>query len=171
MHALARCASSSPAPTASAHALVFDAPGEPQSVLSLRELPVVPPGEGEISVRFLLSPINPSDINTVEGKYPLRPELPGVPGHEGVGEVTALGPKVDGLSIGDRVVPLEACVGTWRSVGTFPVASFHRVQSDISLEAAATLCINPPSALAMLERFVTMSPGDVVVQIEQATSL
>ena len=40
------------------------------------------------------APINPSDINTIEGKYPLRPELPGVPGHEGVGVVEAVGPKV-----------------------------------------------------------------------------
>ena len=40
------------------------------------------------------APINPSDINTIEGKYPLKPELPGVPGHEGVGVVEAVGPKV-----------------------------------------------------------------------------
>ena len=42
----------------------------------------------------LQAPINPSDINTIEGKYPLRTELPGVPGHEGVGVVEAVGPKV-----------------------------------------------------------------------------
>ena len=40
------------------------------------------------------APINPSDINTVEGKYPLRPELPGVPGNEAVGVVQAVGPEV-----------------------------------------------------------------------------
>ena len=43
---------------------------------------------------LLQAPINPSDINTVQGKYPLKPTLPGVPGHEGLGQVTALGPKV-----------------------------------------------------------------------------
>lgn len=43
------------------------------------------------------APINPSDINTVQGKYPLSPPLPGVPGHEGVGEVTAVGPQASGL--------------------------------------------------------------------------
>jgi hypothetical protein len=40
------------------------------------------------------SPINPSDVNVVQGKYPLRPALPGVPGNEGVGEVVTVGPKV-----------------------------------------------------------------------------
>lgn len=42
------------------------------------------------------APINPSDINTIEGKYPITPELPGVPGHEGVGVVKAVGAKVGG---------------------------------------------------------------------------
>lgn len=44
----------------------------------------------------LQAPINPSDVNTIEGRYPLRPDLPGVPGHEGMGEVVAVGPKVSG---------------------------------------------------------------------------
>jgi hypothetical protein len=42
----------------------------------------------------LQAPINPSDINTVQGKYPLQPSLPGVPGHEGVGKVVKVGSKV-----------------------------------------------------------------------------
>jgi NADPH:quinone reductase-like Zn-dependent oxidoreductase len=42
----------------------------------------------------LQAPINPSDINTVQGKYPLQPALPGVPGHEGVGKVVKVGSKV-----------------------------------------------------------------------------
>lgn len=40
------------------------------------------------------APLNPSDYNTVEGRYPLLPPLPGVGGHEGVGVVRAVGPKV-----------------------------------------------------------------------------
>jgi len=72
--------------------------------------------------------------------------------------------QVEGLSVGDLVVPLEPCVGTWRTAGTFAASAFHRVREDIPLEAAATLTINPPTALAMLERFVSLSPGDVVVQ-------
>ena len=50
------------------------------------------------------SPINPSDINTVEGKYPLAPKLPGgVPGHEGVGRVT---------HVGSEVLVYSYCVGS-----------------------------------------------------------
>jgi hypothetical protein len=43
----------------------------------------------------LQAPINPSDINTIQGKYPLVPKLPGaVPGHEGVAQVLAAGKQV-----------------------------------------------------------------------------
>lgn len=41
------------------------------------------------------APINPSDINTIQGKYPLVPQLPGaVPGHEGVAKVLETGSRV-----------------------------------------------------------------------------
>ncbi|EFJ45031.1 hypothetical protein VOLCADRAFT_106183 [Volvox carteri f. nagariensis] len=111
------------------------------------------------------SPINPSDVNTVQGKYPIQPALPGaVPGHEGVAEVLAVGPEVSELSPGDWVVPLAPAQGTWRSGGIFPRAHWHRVPQDIGLESASTLVINPPTALAMLENFVDMKPGDTVAQ-------
>uniref|UniRef100_A0A7S3QL23 Enoyl reductase (ER) domain-containing protein n=1 Tax=Dunaliella tertiolecta TaxID=3047 RepID=A0A7S3QL23_DUNTE len=54
--------------------------------------------------------------------------------------------------------------GTWRTRGVFNAKHFWRVPRDLPLEAAATLCVNPTTALAMLERFVPLSPGDVVVQ-------
>lgn len=48
----------------------------------------------------LQAPINPSDINTIQGKYPITPKLPGaVPGHEGVAKVLATGNKVSTHSI------------------------------------------------------------------------
>jgi hypothetical protein len=82
--------------TQSPRALVYDAPGEPLDVLALRELPALSaPAKGQVMLRLLQSPFNPSDINTVQGKYPLQPPLPGgVPGHEGVAEVVAVGPEV-----------------------------------------------------------------------------
>ncbi|KAG2448611.1 hypothetical protein HYH02_006500 [Chlamydomonas schloesseri] len=147
-------------------ALVYDTPGEPLDALSLRELPALtPPGPGQVHLRFLSSPINPSDINTVQGKYPLMPTLPGgVPGHEGVAEVTAVGPQVSGLSVGDWAVPIKPAQGTWRTAGTFPAEHWHAVPRDIGLAAAATICINPPTALAMLENFIALKPGDTVAQ-------
>jgi NADPH:quinone reductase and related Zn-dependent oxidoreductases len=40
------------------------------------------------------APINPADLNQIEGKYPVRPELPATPGFEGAGIVVELGADV-----------------------------------------------------------------------------
>lgn len=59
------------------------------------------------------SPINPSDVNTVQGKYPIGPPLPGgVPGHEGVAEVVAVGEQVGQAATcgcGCECVGVRAC--------------------------------------------------------------
>ena len=53
----------------------------------------------------------------VEGSYGVLPALPAVGGNEGVGEVTAVGKSVTGLSVGDWAVPMPAAgFGTWRNV-------------------------------------------------------
>ena len=46
------------------------------------------------TTRMMQAPINPSDINTIEGKYPIKPPLPAVPGNEGVGVVREVGSEV-----------------------------------------------------------------------------
>jgi trans-2-enoyl-CoA reductase len=147
-----------------AKALVFEKHGEPSDALSFTDQQVPEPKETEVQIDIIAAPINPSDINTVQGKYPLIPPLPGVPGHEGVGRVIRAGSKVQQLSPGDHVVPLASAVGTWRSSGVWAAADWHKIPADLPVPAAGTLCINPPTALCMLENIVQLEPGDVVVQ-------
>ncbi|KAI8465079.1 MAG: hypothetical protein J3K34DRAFT_438096 [Monoraphidium minutum] len=150
-----------------ASALTFAEHGEPEDVLQLvqaAEGAAAPPGPRQVSLELIAAPINPSDINTIQGKYPLKPPLPGVPGHEGVMRVAAAGAEVRHLRPGDRAVPLLPALGTWRSGGLFDAAGWHAVPEGLSDDAAATLCINPPSALCMLEHFVDLKAGDVVAQ-------
>ena len=111
-----------------------------------------------------------SDINTVQGKYPIgAPLAPGsdtlrIGGHEGVAEVVATGPAATTLAAGDVVVPLASGLGTWRTAGLFPEGSWHRVHAPISTAAAACLTINPLTALSMLDEFVQLQRGDCIVQ-------
>ena len=81
-------------------ALIFRETGEPKSVLKLAEIPTPPLAPGEALVRVLLSPINPSDLHMVRGRYGYQPELPASPGAEGVGIVEAVGPGVQGPTVG-----------------------------------------------------------------------
>lgn len=66
-----------------------------------------------VHVRFLAAPINPSDINQIEGSYPLRPSVfPAVAGNEGVAEVLAVGTGVTDMHVGDWVVPARPLLGS-----------------------------------------------------------
>jgi propanol-preferring alcohol dehydrogenase len=75
----------------------FDAP----LVIEDREIPE--PRDGEIRVRIETSGICHTDIHAARGDWPVRPALPLVPGHEGVGIVDALGAGVTRVREGQRV--------------------------------------------------------------------
>jgi NADPH2:quinone reductase len=72
-------------------AFVFDRTGEPNDVLGIQELPEPKPGRGEILVRVRLSPVHPSDLHVMRGRFGRQPSLPASPGLECIGVVEALG--------------------------------------------------------------------------------
>lgn len=136
--------------------------GAAPEVLGVQDLPTPAPGEGELLLEMLFAPINPADLNVIEGKYGELPELPAVIGNEGVGRVAALGAGVTGFAPGDLVLPLAR--GTWAQFMVAKAARVMRVPAGIDPRQASMLTANPPSAWAMLEDFVTLQPGDWVVQ-------
>lgn len=80
--------------------------------LAIEELPVPRPGPGEVLVKIEATGVCHTDLHAVDGDWPVKPILPLVPGHEGVGRVAALGAGVDDLKEGDAVgVPwlYDAC--------------------------------------------------------------
>jgi hypothetical protein len=70
--------------------------------LSLEEVPIPTPGPGEILIKVIASGICHTDLHAADGDWPVRPALPFVPGHEGVGIIAACGPGVAGFKEGDR---------------------------------------------------------------------
>ncbi|MDY7116000.1 zinc-dependent alcohol dehydrogenase family protein [Halomonas sp. SSL-5] len=81
------------------HAMRLHAPGRP---LVLESLPRPRPGGGEVQLRVLACGVCRTDLHVVDGEL-TKPRLPLVPGHEIIGEVTALGEGVSGLAPGQRV--------------------------------------------------------------------
>ena len=73
------------------------------SPLVIEDRPVAEPGRGQIRVKIETSGVCHTDIHAAHGDWPIRPTLPLVPGHEGVGLVDALGDGVDRVSLGQRV--------------------------------------------------------------------
>jgi propanol-preferring alcohol dehydrogenase len=71
--------------------------------LVVQELPVPSPGAGEVLVKIRSTGVCHTDLHAADGDWPVKPTLPFVPGHEGVGVVAALGSGVKSLKEGDPV--------------------------------------------------------------------
>lgn len=71
--------------------------------LSIQDIAVPVPGPGQALIKVLTTGVCHTDLHAAEGDWPVKPTPPFVPGHEGVGEVVALGEGVTDLAIGDLV--------------------------------------------------------------------
>jgi NADPH:quinone reductase-like Zn-dependent oxidoreductase len=151
-------------------ALIFRETGEPNSVLKLAEIPTPPLAPGEALVRVLLSPINASDLHMVRGRYGYQPELPASPGIEGVGSVEAVGPGVQGPTVGTRVVFIDTW-NTWREQIVCPADKLVPVPDSLDDSAAATSYINPLTAWALTISAHKLKEGDWLLQTAAASSV
>jgi len=93
------------------NAAVYEKHGNPADVLRVESRPWSTLAADEAVVKIRAAPINPADLNQIEGKYPVRPELPATPGFEGAGVVVELGSGVKGLTSSALVI-LPHNVGT-----------------------------------------------------------
>ncbi|XP_074073995.1 enoyl-[acyl-carrier-protein] reductase, mitochondrial [Macrotis lagotis] len=159
-----RAASSSSRPAAAARALVYAQHGEPLKVVELKNLELKPLGRSDIRLKILAAPVNPADINMIQGTYAILPKLPAVGGNEGVGQVLEVGSAVTTVKPGDWVIPADAGLGTWQTEAVISEEVLVGVPSDIPLLCAATLGVNPCTAYRMLLDFEKLQPGDSIIQ-------
>nr|CAG8463319.1 698_t:CDS:10 [Entrophospora candida] len=135
-----------------------------------------------IYLKFLAFPINPSDINQIEGVYPAKPTFRklavidnnnenenefAIAGNEGVAEVIAVGDQLNNdFKVGDWVVMGKPGFGTWCTHAIANGNEVTRIPNDgIGLIQAATLTVNPCSAYRMLKDFVVdLKENDFVIQ-------
>ena len=95
------------------NAAVYETHGNPADVLHVESRPWPTPGAGEVIVKMRAAPINPADLNQIEGKYPVRAPLPATPGFEGAGIVAEMDRDVTNVNAGALVI-LPHNAGTWR---------------------------------------------------------
>jgi propanol-preferring alcohol dehydrogenase len=93
--------------------------------LSIEEQPVPRPGPGEVLVRIAASGVCHTDLHAADGDWPVKPALPFIPGHEGIGRVVALGAGVEYLKEGhvvgvawlhDACGHCEHCLTGWETL-------------------------------------------------------
>jgi NADPH:quinone reductase-like Zn-dependent oxidoreductase len=154
------------------NAVVFDRTGPPAEVLELREVPAAEPRRGEVLVRMLASPVNPSDLMYVEGKYGLKPTFPATPGFEGVGVVEANGGGVLGwLRKGKRVAVINDRVGNWAEYTVTKARQVIPVPDDLPDDQAATFFVNPATAVAMTRDVLAVPAGEWLLQTAAGSNL
>lgn len=120
------------------------------------------PGKGEVLVDLAACSINPADILLIEGNYAAVPETPCPVGIEGAGTVTAVGPEVRGLKVGDKVMSLART--NWVQQIRDQAQTFIRLPDEVDLAQAAMLKVNVATAHLMLTEYVSLSKGDWVIQ-------
>ncbi|GIP38409.1 alcohol dehydrogenase [Paenibacillus sp. J31TS4] len=145
-----------------AYRIRYEAFGPPEEVLRGERMPVEPPGQGEVLVRMLARPVNPSDLLPVRGVYAHRTRLPGIPGYEGVGIVEETGPGVPRSLLGRRVLPLRG-EGTWQELVRSEARWAVPVPDWMEDETAAQLYINPLTAWLVCTEVLALRPGDPLV--------
>ncbi|KAM0280642.1 hypothetical protein ACHAQH_003949 [Verticillium albo-atrum] len=177
-----------------AKALVFSREGDPSDVLSYAATRTLPPPpsplpraswtladqtslhthsispslpSGSLLLRALAAPINPADINTIQGTYGAKPpftsligttEPSAIPGNEGVFEVAACGSPNMPFQRGDWVLPFGPSFGSWQTHTVADAAAVHKIdKSSLTPVQAATVLVNPCTAYRILRSY---GPGE-----------
>src|SRR5256884_8691811 len=111
------------------------------------------------------APLNPSDFLFVRGNYGVRPAFPSSVGSEGVGRVAKVGSKVDVALQGKRVLILPTYEqGTWADQVVVPVRNIVPMSDEADPLQLSMIGINPATAYLLLNRYVSLMPGDWIGQ-------
>src|SRR5204862_560991 len=144
-------------------AAVYETHGNPADVLQVESQPWPTPSAGEVIVKMRAVPINPADLNQIEGKYPVRAQLPATPGFEGAGIVAEVDRGVTNVAVGALVI-LPHNIGTWRDAVAVKADELVAVPAGIKPVHAAMLKINPMTAWRLLHDYVDLARGDWLIQ-------
>jgi len=140
--------------------------------LSIEQRPIPTPGRNEVLVKVAYSPINPSDLATLKGKYGFNDPTPIVPGGEGSGEVVAAGPG--GMAryfLGKNVASAGWGIGggVWSEYVVKNVkGGVLPLNKSLSLEQGAMSIINPLTACAFID--ISKKGGHKAILLTAAAS-
>lgn len=174
---------------------IFENFGEPREVLNVVEVEKPKPGPGEVLVKMLMSPVNPSDFNIVRGTYNnalhrviwnhgktqlfVNPEetrsgitLPYTPGGDGVGIVESAGSGLMAKRlVGKRVVVIPSRMGNWQEYTVVSAKQALPISKEIPLEQAATFFVNPITSYVITREVFHIPSGAWLLQTAAGSQL
>lgn len=143
-----------------ARRLIFEKHGHPSTALTLIDFQTASLKEGEVLLEIHAAPINPADLNYIEGTYGIKPELPSTVGMEC--SATVLESRSQNLSPGDSVFPISQ-IGGWATRTVTSAENLIKLPPGMDPLQAAMLKVNPATAWLLLNHFEKLDPGDWVV--------
>jgi NADPH2:quinone reductase len=144
-----------------ANAILLRAHGGPET-LEPGRVEVGEPGPGEIRLRQTAIGVNYHDVYVRTGLYQTLP-LPGIPGIEAVGVVTAKSPEVTGLAVGDRIGYITNQYGAYASERLLPAQLAVPLPAAIDDALAATVLLKGLTAGMLVRRVHRVEPGMTVL--------
>jgi NADPH2:quinone reductase len=129
-------------------------------VLRLAELPDPEPGPGDLLVEVAAAGVNYLDTYHRSGAYPMP--LPLIPGSEGAGTVTAIGPDVSTIEVGDRVA-WATSLGSYAEQAVVPAEQAVPVPKEVDIEIAAGCLLQGMTAHYLVVSVHAVQPSETVL--------
>ncbi len=141
------------------HAIRMHQTGGPE-VMRWEEVEVGQPGAGEVRVRNTAIGLNFIDTYHRTGLYPMP--LPTTLGMEGAGVIEAIGPRVKGFKVGDRVAYANP-IGSYAEVCLRPIARLVKIPAGVDDRIAAAIMLKGMTAWYLCKRTYKVAKGDTIV--------
>ncbi|MBA4789054.1 MAG: quinone oxidoreductase [Rhizobiales bacterium] len=130
-------------------------------VLTYEDVPMPPPGHGEVQIRHTAVGLNFVDTYFRSGLYKAA-ALPFVLGNEGAGVVTAVGDHVNDFHVGDRVA-YATYTGSYCEARNIPAAGLVHLPAAIDDRTAAAMMLKGMTAQYLVRRTFEVKPGDTIL--------
>ena len=138
----------------------FTQTGEP-NVLRVKPITEAQPGRGEVWIEHEAIGVNYLDVSQRTGA--VRIPLPSGLGLEAAGHVTAIGPDVGNITVGERVAYILGPIGSYASGRLYPAERLVRLPDNISAEIAATVLFKGITAHYLLHSTYAVVPGTIIL--------
>jgi NADPH2:quinone reductase len=136
--------------------------GDPE-VMQLQEVDEPRPAEGQVVVEVRVAGVNPVDTYIRGGTQGYGAEMPYTPGKEAAGVVSAVGPGVGRVAVGDRVYCGGSLSGTYAEKALCREGQTHRLPANVNFESGAGVFVAYTTAYHALHERARPLPGETVL--------
>lgn len=139
----------------------------PPETLTVEDIPSLEPAEGEVIVSVHSCAANFPDTLIIEGRYQFKRPFPFVPGGEVAGTIKSVGPGVEGLAPGDRVIGIPGW-GGFAEETPVDARKVVRLPDAVGMDAGAALVITYGTTHYALKDRAHLQPGETLLVLGAA---